>query len=81
MVIEMTGVKDGNVRKDTIVAKDVNVPNVVNHGLKEQKTIRKPVVRNNGYEVIYRPEPVSVPGFFIGVCRGGIAPVLRFPAK
>ena len=61
--------------------KDVNVPNVVNHGLKEQKTIRKPVVRNNGYEVIYRPEPVSVPGFFIGVCRGGIAPVLRFPAK
>ena len=81
MVIEMTGVKDGNVRKDTIVAKDVNVPNVVNHGLKEQKTIRKPVVRNNGYEVIYRPEPASVPGFFIGVCRGGIAPVLRFPAK
>ena len=50
----MTGVKDGNVRKDTIVAKDVNVPNVVNHGLKGRRTIRKPVVRNNGYEVIYR---------------------------
>ena len=33
-------VKDGNVRKDTIVAKDVNVPNVVNHGLKGRRTIR-----------------------------------------